>query len=129
MELVALAVARTTHMAVQHTWAVLAMLLLATTTPTAHSVRVSTQWALLEAFTSPEVHEVVLAANINLINSAIWPPSGLPVTSHKSLVRVPLTPCILYANSHQARDPGSGPHLADAALRPGRSTCRHCAIA
>ena len=59
----------------------------------------------------------------------LLPPSGLPVTSHKSLVRVPLTPCILYANSHQARDPGSGPHLADAALRPGRSTCRHCAIA
>jgi hypothetical protein len=72
----------------------LPLLLLAATAPTptlGAAVRVSTQWALLEAFTTPEVEQVVLAGNLDLINSAIWPPSGLPVTSTKSLVS-PLTP-------------------------------------
>lgn len=75
----------------------LLLLLAATvTTPTlGAAVRVSTQWALLEAFTTPEVEQVILAANLDLINSAIWPPSGLPVTSAKSLVSAwsPSFPC------------------------------------
>lgn len=77
----------------------LLLLLAATaTTPTrGAAVRVSTQWALLEAFTTPEVEQVVLAANLDLINSAIWPPSGLPVTSAKSLVS-PSRPSLACSN-------------------------------